>query len=151
MIRCFASGLLCGLALVFSGCSSIGGGKPAGQAQVIVSGVIESQIQEKAEVVFDRHGFDYKGATAGRMEFERAGGTMDNLLYGNWQKKDITTNVTLFITPAGPTSYALRIRSIAVRNTFGADSDTKLFDIQGAKYKVILDKIAKELREENPQ
>jgi hypothetical protein len=38
---------------------------------------------------------------------------------------------------------------MAVRNSFGGDSDTKLFDIQGAKYKVILNKIAKELSEEN--
>lgn len=151
MMRRFLPGLLCGFALALGGCSSLGGGKPAGQAQVIVTNVVESQIQQKAEDVFFRHGFEPKGSISGRMEFERPGGTMDNVLYGNWQGKDILTSVTLFITPKGPTTYALRIRSMAVRRTFGADSDTKLFDIQGAKYKVILDKIARELAEENPQ
>jgi hypothetical protein len=151
MICRFLPGVLCGLSLAFAGCSSLGGKQPAGQAQVVVSNVIESQIQQKAEDVFFRHGFEYKGAIEGRMQFERAGGTMDNVLYGNWQQKDITTNVTLYITPKNATTYELRIRSMAVRHTFGADSDTKLFDVQGAKYKVILDKIAKELTEENPQ
>ena len=74
---------------------------------------------------------------------------MYNILYGNWQENDTTTRVTLFIIRKDPTTYALRVRSMAVRHTFGADSDTQLFDIQGARYKAILDKIAKELRQEN--
>ncbi|MDD5200090.1 MAG: hypothetical protein PHC88_09830 [Terrimicrobiaceae bacterium] len=135
--------------LYFTGCKSMGGGSPAGQAQVTVTGVLEPQIETKAEEVFERHGFDFKGSGDGRMDFERAGGLMGNILYGNWQENDVTTRVTLFIIQKDPTTFALRARSIAVRHTFGADSDTELFDVQGARYKVILDKIAKELREEN--
>jgi hypothetical protein len=116
----------------------------------VVTNVLEPQIEAKAEEVFSRHGFDFKGATIGRMEFERAGGTMDNILYGNWQEDDMTTAVTLFITRKDPTTYALRTRAMAVRHSFGGDGDTKLFDIQGGKYNVILKKIAKELQEENP-
>jgi hypothetical protein len=149
MIGRLLAGVCGGVILMLCGCSSMGGGKPAGQAQVVVSDVIEAQIQQKAEDVFFRHGFECKGTTLGRMEFERSGGTLDNILYGNWQEKDITTSVTLFITPQGPATCALRVRAMAVRNSFGGDSDTKLFDIQGAKYKVILNKIAKELSEEN--
>jgi hypothetical protein len=152
MIRCLLPGVLCGLlALTFVGCASLDDDHaPAGQAEIVVTNVIESQIQRKAEDVFFRHGFEYKGATEGRMEFERAGGTLDIILYGNWQKKDMTTNVTLFIIPKGPTTYALRTRAMAVRESFGADSDDKHFDVQGVKYNTILEKIAKELREENP-
>lgn len=131
------------------GCSSIGGGTPTGQAQVIVTGVVESQIETKAEEVFDRHGFDFKGEGPGRMEFERAGGVMGNILYGNWQENDTTTRVTLYIVPKGPQTYALRVRSMAVRHTFGADSDTELFDVQGTRYGVILKKIAAELKTES--
>jgi hypothetical protein len=138
-------------ALVTSGCSSLGGGTPNGQSQVVVGGVLESQIHTKAEDVFYRHGFEFKGATDGRMQFERAGGTVDNILYGNWQEDDMSTQVTLFIIPKGPLTYALRTRAVQVRHTFGGESDTQLFDIQGVKYRVILNKIAKELREENPQ
>jgi hypothetical protein len=129
----------------------MGGGVPAGQAQVEVSGVLESQIEEKAEEVFYRYGFEFKGAAEGRMEFERAGGVMDTVLYGNWQEKDMTTRVTVYIVPKGEQTYALRARSMAVRHTFGADEDTKLFDVQGAKYSAILKKIAQELREESSQ
>jgi hypothetical protein len=128
----------------------MGGGVPAGQSQVVVTNVLEPQIEAKAEDVFFRYGFDFKGATTGRMEFERAGGTMDNILYGNWQEDDMTTAVTLFITRKDPTTYALRTRAMAVRHSFGGDGDTKLFDIRGGNYRVILKKIAKELAAENP-
>jgi len=131
------------------GCSSMGGGMPNGQAQVMVTGVSEAQIETKAEDVFLRHGFDFKGAGSGRIEFERAGGTINNLLYGNWQENDVTTKVTVFVIPKGPGTYALRARSVGVRHTFGADSDTEMFDVQGSRYGVILKKIAKELAEEN--
>lgn len=150
MIRCCALGAFLLFAAGLVGCSSLGGGVPAGQSQVVVTNVVESQIEAKAEDVFSRHGFDYKGSGPGRMEFERAGGTLDNILYGNWQEDDMTTAVTLFITPKGPTTFALRTRAMAVRHSFGGDGDTKLFDVQGGKYSVILKKIAKELREENP-
>lgn len=134
----------------FSGCKSMGGGMPAGQSQVVVSNVSEAQIETKAEEVFYRHGFEFKGSGNGQMQFERPGGTMGNILYGNWQENDVTTRVTLFIIPRGPMTYALRARSMAVRRSFGADEDTQLFDIQGGRFSVILRKIAKELREENP-
>lgn len=138
--------------LAIAGCSSMGGGAPNGQAQVTVSGVLEPQIESKAEDVFFRHGFEFKGAGDGHMVFERAGGVMNDVLYGNWQESgDTTTRVTLYIVKKNETTFALRARSIAVRHTFGADSDTELFDIQGARYKAILDKIAKELRQENAQ
>lgn len=140
-----------GVVLFNAGCKSMGGGTPNGQAQVTVTNVIESQIETKAEEVFYRHGFDFKGAGSGQMQFERAGGTMGNIIYGNWQENDVTTQVTLFIIPKGPTTFALRERSTAVRHTFGADSDTELFDVAGARYKSILDKIAKELAQENPR
>ncbi len=133
-----------------AGCKSMGGGTPAGQAQVTVSGVSEAQIETKAEEVFYRHGFEFRGSGNSRMEFERPGGTMSNILYGNWQENDVTTRVTLFVVPKGPLTYDLRVRSMAVRRTFGGDEDTQLFDIQGTKYGVILKKIAKELAEENP-
>jgi hypothetical protein len=149
MIRRCALGVLFIFVVGIIGCSSMGGGAPAGQAQVIVSGVLEPQIESKAEEVFARHGFEFKGATEGKMEFERSGGMMNDILYGNWQESDTTTRVTLFIIQKSITSYALRTRAMAVRHSFGADSDTQLFDVQGAKYKVILDKIAKELSEEN--
>lgn len=134
-----------------TGCSSMGGGTPNGQVQVVVAGVLEPQIESKAEEVFVRHGFEFKGATPGRMEFERDGGVMNNLLYGNWQEDDTSTAVTLFITRRDTMTFALRTRAMAVRHSFGGDGDTKSFDIQGGKYKAILDKIAKELRAENPQ
>jgi hypothetical protein len=137
------------LVLLNAGCSSMGQGVPNGQAQVVVTGVIEPQIEAKAEEVFYRHGFEFRGAGDGHMEFERAGGVMGNILYGNWQENDVTTRVTLYIIKKAPMTFALRTRSIAVRHTFGADSDTELFDVQGTRFSAILRKIAKELQEEN--
>lgn len=149
MILRVLSGLFAALFLAaLCGCSSLGGGAPAGQAQVIVTDVLEPEIEAKAEEVFFRHGFQFRGSGAEHMEFERKGGFTDNMLYGNWEGQDTTTRVTLFIIPKGPTTYALRTRSIVERNTFGGDEDTKLFDIQGSRYKAILNKIAKELQEE---
>ncbi len=150
MIRYCLFALSLAATAVLAGCSSMGGGVPAGQSQVVISGVVEPQIEAKAEDVFSRHGFDYKGSGPGRMEFERKGGTLDTILYGNWQEDDMTTAVTLFITPQGPTTFALRTRAMAVRHSFGGDGDTRLFDVQGGKYSVILKKIANELRAENP-
>jgi hypothetical protein len=132
-----------------AGCKSMGGGVPAGQAQVTVTGVQESQIEDKAEEVFYRYGFDFKGQADGRMEFERAGGVMDTVLYGNWQEKDMVSRVTLYIIPKGDSTYALRTRALAVRRSFGGDEDTQLFDVQGGKYGAILKKIAQELRNES--
>lgn len=148
IIRLFLLGAF--VVLLNAGCKSMGGGIPNGQAQVVVTNVVESQIETKAEEVFYRHGFDFKGAGNGQMQFERAGGALGNIVYGNWQENDITTRVTLFIVPKGPTTFSLRARSMAIRHTFGADSDTELFDVTGGRYKSILDKIAKELAAENP-
>jgi len=131
-----------------AGCKSMGGGIPNGQSQVTVTGVVQSQIEDKAEDVFYRYGFEFKGAAGDHMEFERAGGVMDTVLYGNWQEKDMSTRVTLYIVPKGGTTYVLRARSMAVRHTFGADEDTQLFDVQGGKYSAILKKIAQELQAE---
>ena len=150
MMRCFA--FVMGAAFVaagFSGCQSMGGGTPTGQAQVTVSNVGEAQIEAKTEDVFFRHGFDFKGTGDGHMEFERPGGAVNNVLYGNWQGNDTSTKVTVYIMPKGATTFALRARSMVVRHPFGGDSDTELFDIQGARYQSILDKIAKELNEES--
>ncbi len=125
-----------------------GGGTPSGQAQVTVIGVLEPQIQAKAEDVFFRHGFEFKGAGGqphGVRAIRRPCSTMFFTATGR-EKSDTTTRVTLYIIKKDTMTYALRTRSIAVRHTFGADSDTELFDIQGARYKTILDKIAKELR-----
>ena len=149
MIRRVAFACFSVLLMAFAGCSSLGGGAPSGQAQVTVSNVIEPQIQAKAEDVFFRHGFESKGAADGKMEFERQGSAMDRLLYGNWQEDDMSTRVTLYIIKKGPATYALRTRAMQVRNSFGGDSDAQMFDIQGARYKAILDKIVKELREES--
>jgi hypothetical protein len=148
IVRLFSGALAMVCLGVLCGCSSFGGGTPAGQAQVIVTNVIQPEIEAKAEEVFFRHGFQFRGSGPDHMEFERKGGFTDNLLYGNWEGQDTTTRVTLFIIPKGATTYALRTRSIVERNTFGGDEDTKLFDIQGGRYKAILNKIAKELREE---
>ncbi len=134
-------------ALVCTGCSSIGGGLPAGQAQVVISGHSEGEIQMKAEEVFYRHDFAFRGGDAGRMYFERAGGMMDNLLYGNWQGEDTYTKVTLFIEAKGEDSFELRARSMVVRDTFGEAVDDENFDIQGARYGVLLNKIKSELDE----
>jgi hypothetical protein len=134
-------------ALVVGGCSSIGGGLPAGQAQVVISGHSEGEIQLKAEEVFYRHDFAFKGGNAGRMYFERAGGALDNLLYGNWQGEDTFTKVTLFIKPLGDDSFELRARSMVVRDTFGEAVDDENFDVQGARYGVLLNKIRAELDE----
>ncbi len=134
-------------ALVVSGCSSVGGGKPAGQSQVVISGHSEGEIQMKAEDVFFRHGFAFKGGDSDKLFFERAGGTLDNLLYGNWQGEDTYTKVTVFVTRRDDDSFELRARSVVVRDTFGEAVDEENFDIQGARYGVILKKIAAELRE----
>jgi hypothetical protein len=149
MIRC----IVCAFALVlvagFSGCSSMGGGVANGQAQVTVTNVLEPQIASKAEDVFFRHGFEFKGSTEGKMEFERTGGTMDTVLYGNWAGDPMTTRVTLYIIRKDPATFALRSRAVIITHSFGGDSDEQHFDVQGARYKVILDKIAKELSAEN--
>lgn len=133
----------------FAGCSSLGGGAPAGQAQVIVSNAVLPQIEAKAEDVFSRHGFDFRGTGADWMEFERKGGLTDDILYGNWDGEATITRVTLFIIPKEPGTYALRVRSKVERRTFGGDADAAHFDVQGARYKAILNKIAKELNAEN--
>ncbi len=132
-------------ALAVCGCSSLGGGKPAGQAQVVISGHSEGAIQSKAEEVFYRHDFAFKGGDAGKLYFERAGGTLDNLFYGNWQGEDTYTKVTLFISPQGEDSFVLRARSVVVRDTFGEAVDEEIFDIQGSRYGVLLNKIRDEL------
>lgn len=130
---------------VFSGCSSIGGGAPSGQAQVVISGHPEGAISMKAEEVFYRHGFSYKGGDSGRLIFERAGGTIENVLYGNWQGKDTYTRVSVFVTRQDHQVYALRARSVVVRDTFGETVDEENFDVQGARYGVLLKKIKAEL------
>lgn len=101
----------------------------------------------KAEEVFYRHGFAYKGGDSGRLIFERAGGTIENVLYGNWQEKDTFTRVSVFVARRDHQVYALRARSVVVRDTFGDPVDEENFDIQGARYGVLLKKIKTELEE----
>lgn len=130
---------------VFSGCSSIGGGAPSGQSQVVISGHSEGEISMKIQEVFYRHGFSYKGGESGHLIFERAGGTIENVLYGNWQRKDTITRVSVFVTRREQQVYALRARSVVVRDTFGETVDEENFDVQGARYGVLLKKIKAEL------
>ncbi len=129
----------------FTGCSNIGGGLPHGQTQVRITGHSRPEIETKAEEVFFRHGFDFRGAGPERMEFERRGGTLENALYGNWTSQDTNTRVTLFITQVDPLTYDLRVRSIVVRDSFGGDSDARHFDVSGGRYRTILRKIRNEL------
>ncbi len=133
--------MLAGLA----GCSSVGGGAPTGQAQVVIVGHSEGEITMKAQEVFFRHGFSFESADGGRLVFKRAGGTIENVLYGNWQGEDTYTRVTVFVTRREPEVYALRARSVVIRDTFGETVDEENFDVQGARYGVLLKKIKAEL------
>lgn len=130
---------------LFSGCSSIGGGAPSGQSQVVITGHSEGEIDMKAQEVFYRHGFSFKGGDSGQLIFERAGGAIENVLYGNWQGKDTFTRVSVFVTRRDHQVYALRARSVVVRDTFGETVDEENFDVQGARYGVLLNKIKTEL------
>jgi hypothetical protein len=113
---------------------------------VRVSGHVQAEIEAKAEEVFYRYGFDFRGAADGRMEFERRGGTLENVLYGNWTEKDTRTRVTLYITAVDGETYDLRTRSMVIRDSFGDDEDSKNFDVAGGRYRVILGKIKNELQ-----
>lgn len=130
----------------------MGGGAPNGQAQVVVSGVYPPEIEAKAEEVFYRHGFDFKGSSHQEMVFERKANISDEILYGNWEGNSKTiTRVTLYIIPKEPGTYALRTRSVIERRAFGGYDESENFDVQGSRYSAILNKIKRELREENPQ
>ncbi len=127
-----------------TGCVSMGGGIPAGHGEVKISNRSLDEIQAKAEEVFHRHGFQMVSLNASEMRFERAGGTTDNILYGNWNENRTVTHVKVFVT-ATEDAYVLRLRSEVVRNTFGGDSNARMFDLQGGRYGVILRKIRSEL------
>lgn len=127
-----------------AGCVSMGGGMPAGHGEVKIPNRSLDEIQAKAEDVFHRHGFQMVSLNASEMRFERTGGTTDNILYGNWNENRTITHVTVFVT-ATDDAYILRLRSEVVRNTFGADSNARMFDLQGGRYGVILRKIRSEL------
>lgn len=129
-----------------TGCVAVGGGVPTGHAEVLIRDRSLAEIQNKSQDVFHRHGFEMHGASNTEMKFERAGGTTENLLYGNWDSNPTYTQATLFITPDGNGDYRLRVRSEVIRNTFGGDSNSKMFDIQGAKFGSLLKKIQRELR-----
>lgn len=131
--------------LLALGACATGSGIPTGQAQILIRGHSLNEIQTKSEDVFYRHGFAMHGMSADEMRFERRGGTTDNLLYGNWNENTTYTKITLFISPAGEDTYRLRLRSEVIRDTFGGDSNAKMFDIQGSRYGGILKKIRQEL------
>lgn len=131
--------------LLALGACATGAGIPTGQAQILIRGHSLNEIQTKSEDVFYRHGFAMHGMSADEMRFERRGGTTDNLLYGNWNENTTYTQITLFISPAGEDTYRLRLRSEVIRDTFGGDSNAKMFDIQGSRYGGILKKIRQEL------
>jgi len=134
------------LTMTLTSCMSFGGGVPTGQAQVVIHDRTLEEIQSKAEDVFHRHGFDFHGGSGTEMRFEREGGKTENLLYGNWDSNTTYTQATLFITPDSENGYRLRVRSEVVRNTFGGDSNAKMFDVQGGKFGSLLKKIQRELQ-----
>ncbi|MFY8216789.1 MAG: hypothetical protein ACOVMP_09355 [Chthoniobacterales bacterium] len=137
---------LLAISLTLTGCVSFGGGVPTGHAQVVIKDRSLAEIQNKAQDVFYRHGFELHGASNTEMNFERKGGVTENLLYGNWDNNTTYTQVKLFITPDAENGYRLRARSEVVRNTFGGDSNAKMFDVQGAKFGSLLKKIQRELQ-----
>lgn len=137
---------LCLAALASSGCVATGRGLPAGQSQVVIHDRSLSEIQSKTEDVFYRHGFQMHGMGQSEMRFERRGGTTENLLYGNWNDNKTYTQITVFMTRENSGDYRLRLRSEVVRDTFGGDSNSKMFDVQGARYGVFLKKIQRELQ-----
>ncbi len=136
---------LCLAALAQSGCMATGRGIPAGQSQVVIHNRSLSEIQTKTEDVFYRHGFEMHGMGQSEMRFERRGGATENLLYGNWNENTTYTQITVFMTPEDNGAYRLRLRSEVVRDTFGGDSNSKMFDVQGARYGGFLRKIQREL------
>lgn len=131
--------------LMSFGCVSYNG-DPASQSSVTITGQPLSAIQEKTEEVFYRHGFNLKLIYPESMVFERKGGVTDNLLYGNWHVNNTITRVTVYFYPKDGGSYLLRARSIVIRDQFGSDEENdQLFDVQGAKYKSLLQKVRREL------
>jgi len=137
---------LCFAALAHSGCVATGHGLPAGQSQVLIQNRSLSEIQSKTEDVFYRHGFAMHGMGQSEMRFERRGGTTENLLYGNWNDNKTYTQITVFMTREDSGDYRLRLRSEVVRDTFGGDSNSKMFDVQGSRYGIFLKKIQRELQ-----
>lgn len=133
-------------AFLLFGCAT-GGGAPTGHGQVVIRGKSIDQVQSRTEDVFHRHGFSMAGMGPGEMRFERRGGATENLLYGNWNENKTITRVTVFISRVDDNGVRLRSRGEVIRDTFGGEANSVMFDATGGRFNSLLRKIKRELDE----
>ena len=109
----------------FSGCKS---GTTSGSshfAGIIIANHTMDEIRTAAITVFTEHFYHVKVSGPDILVFEKAGSTMDNVLYGDWGPS-VTLRVKLYITSASSVSYQVTAQAYMVREA----GDTRIEDEQ---------------------
>jgi hypothetical protein len=123
--RFLATLLLALLPWSFSGCQTAARGGSSSFASVVIENHTMDEIRKAAIAVFTGHFYHTRVSGPDILVFEKAGSTMDNVLYGGWSP-DVTLRVKLYITSASSVSYQLSAQAFMVREA----GDTRIEDEQ---------------------
>lgn len=113
-------------------------------AAVQIRGNTPGQITQMATEVFQEHGFTRGSKREGALVFEKPGGKMSNLAYGNWMgDTPIWLRVKLSVIPSGEQQYTLQCKAYHVRDKGSAtEEELKIGKMGNGPYQKLLDEVA---------
>jgi hypothetical protein len=142
--RSLAVGLLLTLLPLgfITGCQSAATGGSHSFASVIIENHTMDEIREVAIAVFSENFYTTKVSGPDILVFEKAGSTMDNVLYGGWGP-DVTLRVKLYISSASSLSYQLTAQAYMVREAgdIRIEDEQRMTKLRRGPYQKLLEQI----------
>jgi hypothetical protein len=131
------------LAILSTGCSTAARGGPSNFASVVIDGHTSDEIRRAAIDVFTSHYYTTAMGGTDTLVFEKAGGGMDNLLYGGWSPGEITIRVKVHLSSSGPTSYLVSCQGFMVRdaNDPMVEDEQQLSKMRRSPYQKLLEEV----------
>jgi len=128
-----------------AGCKSTNKSPTGGFASVVIRGNTPGQIRNVATEVFKENGFKNTSPRPDEMLFEKEGGKMSNIAYGNWiSDTPVWIRVKAAVVSAGELSYRLECRAYVVRDRGGStEEEIPMGRLKAGHYQKILDEVAK--------
>ena len=135
--------VFCGAVCAITSCSVFEPGAPS--AAVTVRARSTFQVSDILERVFVDEGYQPTQRSQDGITFDRAGGKVDSVLYGNWIGGDVAQRVRVTITSRGNDKYRLRALPSVVRepNDVAFEDARRRWELHSTRYSRMLREVRK--------
>jgi hypothetical protein len=140
------------LLLVAAGCRSTPPAHSNAVASIQIHGHDPGHISQMVERVFLDHGYKLAKGGLFNQVFEKSGGTMNNIAYGNWlDETPVWSRVKISLTPVQDTVYWLDCEPFLVRGlNSSTEEEIKLSKLRARPYRKLLEEVANRLNSSIP-